>query len=295
LSTAPKKWLGSLLVKKDEPLSAYEEKQVSEVIDRSYTLAENKRTLSVIASFFPTDFSRLDHLAPWLRAVCADREDGRLAYLFDNPNDNLHLGNSLSDVSIAGFDMTHLLNSEPQEVIFSVMLYLFHRIEALMKDNGQLVGIYLDEGWQLLDNPYWAQKMKAYLATLRKKNAFIVFTTQSPHTVATSPLRSALIEGTATNIFLPNEKAESADYIDGFKLSKGEYHFIKNTPAHERRFLIKQGHEVAIGRLNLSGLGDYRAVLSGNEDTIQLASAIRKTVGEDPAVWLPIFYARRPR
>lgn len=285
-----KRWLGSLLVKKGEHLSALEEKQVEEVIERNYTLYAEKRRLSVVASFFPTGFSRLDHLSPWLRALTSDQSDGRLAYLFDNDEDTLNL-----ETQMAGFDMTHLLDNESSEVIFSVMLYLFHRIETLIAPGNRLIGIYLDEGWQLLDNHYWVSKMKSYLATLRKQNAFIVFTTQSPNTVATSPLRNALIEGTATNIFLPNPKADAVDYMDGFKLSKREFDFIKTTHPRERRFLIKQGHEVAIGKLNLAGLDDYVAVLSGNKSTVELFDEIHKEVGDNPTDWLPIFQKRRPR
>ena len=282
------KWLASLLMEKGEALKDLELKLVEEVIHRSYTLPKEMRNLSVIASFFPVNFERLPSLHPWLKSQDPNRPDGRLAYLFDNTEDQLNL-----NFDISGFDMTHLLDREPQNVITSVMFYLFHRLEALM--DGHLMGIYLDEGWQLLENPYWAAQMRKYLVTLRKKNVYLVFATQSPGTVAKSSLRESLIEGSATNIFLPNPKADPEDYMKGFKLTHREYDFLRNTDPRTRQFLVKQNDLAAIGKLNLEGLEDYIAVFSGNKTTVTLLDEIRSEVGDDPKVWLPIFQQRRPK
>jgi type IV secretion system protein VirB4 len=284
-------WLNSLLIKKPgDLLNAREEKHVEMIINRSYdTLPFEKRNLSVIASFFPTDFKRLDHLIPWLRSPNSSRPDGRLAWIFDNESDTLNLS-----ANMAGFDMTHLLKHESEQVVFSLMLYLFHRIEHAM-DGRSLTGIYLDEAWQLLKNDYWKGKIEEYLNSARKKNTYLVFSTQLPSTVIQSPLRHTLIEGAATHLFLPNYGAEREDYMDGFKLSFREYELIKNTPAQARKFLIKQGREAAMGRLNLKGLEDYIAIFSGNDNTVKLLDAIRAEVGDDPSVWMPIFQQRRPQ
>lgn len=280
-----KQWLESLLETSGQLISDEEKKIVGEVIDRNYTLPFEQRKLSIISHFFPANFPKKDALLPWLQSSHKDQPRGRLAYLFDNEIDELSLNKKTM-----GFDMTYLLDHESKDVISSVMMYLFHRIEALM--DGQLIGIYLDEGWQLLENDYWSLKMRQYLATLRKLNTYLVFATQSPHTVAVSKLRAPLIEGSATNIFLPNPKAEMNDYCEGFKLTSREFEFIKYV--QDRRFLIKQGHETAIGRLNLTGLEDFIAVFSANKTTINLLDEIRNQHGDDPSIWLPIFQARRP-
>ncbi len=281
-----KKWLESLLIADGRCLLDSEKREVGEVIDRNYTLPLQQRRLSVISHFFSSDFSKKDALHPWLTSSNSGQPPGRLSYLFDHEQDKLSL-----DKRTMGFDMTYLLDHESSAVISSVMMYLFHRIEELM--NGQLIGIYLDEGWQLLENEYWALKMRQYLATLRKLNTYLVFATQSPHTVSTSKLRSSLIEGSATHIFLPNPKAEEKDYCEGFKFSKREYEFVKYT--QDRRFLIKQGHEAVIGHLNLTGLEDYMAIFSGNKITVNLLDEIRSEYGEDPKIWLPVFQERRPK
>ncbi len=272
------RWLQALIESDGRKLDAASIKQIETVIQRNFTLPPDKRRLSLLVSFFPNDFP-LETLFPWLQG----ESPGRLAYLFDNPVDALSL-----KPKMLGFDMTHLLDHESQAVVFPVLLYLFHRIEALFK--GDLVGIYLDEGWQYLENPYWKEKLKAYLPSLRKKNVYMVFATQSPGTVANSTLRDELISGSATNIFLPNPKASREDYCDAFKLSEREYDFIKNTAHQTRQFLIKQGRESAVGRLDLSGLERYAAVLASNQQSLNLLDTLIQKTGGDPDIWLPLFY-----
>jgi type IV secretion system protein VirB4 len=275
------RWLQALIESDGRKLEAGSIKQIETVVQRNFTLPFDKRRLSFLVSFFPNDFA-LETLFPWLQG---GESPGRLAYLFDNSVDALSL-----KPKMLGFDMTHLLDQESQAVVFPVLLYLFHRIEALF--TGDLVGIYLDEGWQYLENPYWKEKLKAYLPSLRKKNVYMIFATQSPGTVANSTLRDELISGSATNIFLPNPKASREDYCDAFKLSEREYDFIKNTAHQTRQFLIKQGRESAIGRLDLSGLEQYAAVLAANQQSLNLLDELIQRTSDDPEIWLPLFYEK---
>jgi type IV secretion system protein VirB4 len=226
-------------------------------------------------------------LSRYLRLPDQTGKAGDRAYLFDNERDQLNL-----KADTVGFDMTHWLSdsgSSPEELL-PISMYLFHRLEEAF--DGRLTGIYLDEGWQFLEQPYWREKLQEYLVTLRKCNVFIFLSTQLPDKLAHSKAASALIQGTATQIFLANPKAREEDYIHHFKLAPREYELIKNFTLQSRQFLIKQGQEAAVGRINLQGLEKYLAVLSGNTQTIALCEAIRKEVGDDPAHWLPIFYER---
>ncbi|MFP3186420.1 MAG: hypothetical protein RXS25_37610, partial [Paraburkholderia sp.] len=61
---------------------------------------------------------------------------------------------------------------------------------------------------------------------------------------------------------------------------------------NSRMFLVKQGHQSAIGKLDLAGLGDVLDVLSGTTDNVELLDTIRAQVGDDPDVWLPVFHAQ---
>lgn len=87
----------------------------------------------------------------------------------------------------------------------AVLSYLFHRIEGRLDGSPTL--IIIDEGWLVLDSPAFAAQLREWLKTLRKKNASVVFATQSLADVETSSIAPAIVESCPTRIFLPNERA----------------------------------------------------------------------------------------
>ncbi|WP_379921474.1 conjugal transfer protein TrbE [Erythrobacter sp. R86502] len=87
----------------------------------------------------------------------------------------------------------------------AVLSYLFHRIEGRL--DGSPTMIIIDEGWLVLDSPAFAAQLREWLKTLRKKNASVVFATQSLADIETSAIAPAIIESCPTRIFLPNERA----------------------------------------------------------------------------------------
>jgi hypothetical protein len=86
-----------------------------------------------------------------------------------------------------------------------VLAYLFHRIEGRL--DGRPTLLIIDEGWLALDDPGFASQLREWLKTLRKKNASVVFATQSLADIETSAIAPAIVESCPTRIFLPNECA----------------------------------------------------------------------------------------
>ena len=87
----------------------------------------------------------------------------------------------------------------------AVLTYLFHRIEGRL--DGRPTLLIIDEGWLVLDDPAFAQQLREWLKTLRKKNASVVFATQSLSDIDGSKIAPAIVESCPTRIFLPNERA----------------------------------------------------------------------------------------
>ncbi len=87
----------------------------------------------------------------------------------------------------------------------AVLACLFHRIERSL--DGSPAMIIIDEGWLVLDSPLFAGQLREWLKTLRKKNASVVFATQSLADIETSAIAPSIIESCPTRIFLPNERA----------------------------------------------------------------------------------------
>ena len=87
----------------------------------------------------------------------------------------------------------------------AVLSYLFHRIEGRLDGSPTL--IIIDEGWLVLDSPDFAAQLREWLKTLRKRNASVVFATQSLADIETSSIAPAIIESCPTRLLLPNERA----------------------------------------------------------------------------------------
>jgi type IV secretion system protein VirB4 len=149
----------------------------------------------------------------------------------------------------------------------------------------------LDEAWALIDNKVFAAKIKDWLKTLRKLNGMVVFATQSVEDALNSGISDTLIQQTATQIFLPNPKATDA-YRKAFMLSEREFTLLKTTDPGTRYFLLKQGKDVVVARIDLSGMNEEIYVLSGRAETVSVLDEIRAKTGENPDKWLPVFYKR---
>jgi len=205
-------------------------------------------------------------------------DGGEHGWLFDNAEDRRDLS-----ARKLGFDMTALL--ENPRLRTPVMMYLFHRIEERL--DGEPTMILIDEGWKALDDEVFAARIRDWLKTLRKRNALVGFATQSARDALDSRIATALVEQTATMLFMPNSRARPEDYCDGFGLSQHELDVIRTLPAHSRCFLIRQSDASVVVRLDLSGMPEVLTVLSGRESTVRKLDRLREQYGDAPSAWYP--------
>jgi type IV secretion system protein VirB4 len=217
-----------------------------------------------------------DRLSPWI-------EDGEFGWLFDNVDDRLDV-----TTRVMGFDMTALL--ENPRLRTPTMMYLFHRIEEQL--DGRPTMILIDEGWKALDDAVFAARIRDWLKTLRKRNALVGFATQSARDALDSRIATALVEQTATMVFMPNARARPEDYCDGFGLTGHELALIRTLPAHSRCFLVRQPDASVVVRLDLSGAPEVLTILSGRESAVRRLDLLREALGDDPGEWYPALTGR---
>lgn len=201
---------------------------------------------------------------------------GEYGWLFDNAEDRLDLS-----AKTLGFDMTALL--ETPRLRTPVMMYLFHRIEERL--DGYPTMILIDEGWKALDDEVFAARIRDWLKTLRKRNALVGFATQSARDALDSRISTALVEQTATMIFMPNVRARAEDYCEGFGLTEHELDVIRALPAHSRCFLVRQPDTSVVVRLDLSNMPEVLTVLSGRESVVRRLDSLRAKHGDAPSAW----------
>ena len=213
-----------------------------------------------------------------LEKWCAGRA---LGWAFDNDADHVSLA-----APFLGFDMTAVLDDPVTRG--PMMAYLFHRVEALV--DGRRLVVAIDEFWKALAEPGFRDLVNDKLKTIRKLNGAVILATQSPADALRSPIAHSIIEQCPTQILLPNDRADAADYRDGLKLTEPEFMAIReDLTTGGRRFLLKQGSVSVACELDLSGMDDLVAVLSGRARTVRLMERLIEELGPAPEAWLPVF------
>jgi type IV secretion system protein TrbE len=108
----------------------------------------------------------------------------------------------LGEAEVQAFETEGLIGTAAAP---AVLAYLFHRIGGRL--DGRPTLLIVDEGWLALDDEGFAGQLREWLKTLRKKNASVIFATQSLSDIDGSAIAPAIIESCPTRLFLPNERA----------------------------------------------------------------------------------------
>ncbi len=271
-------WLHALVTVHDEPFTAEDMDRINEAVAGNYKLDKKDRILRNIAPFLGIEGpgTIAGRLKMW-------HSNGPYAGLFDNETDVV----DFSVGSAFGFEMGEVLKERVS--LEPTLLYLFHRISLSL--DGTPTIIVLDEAWALIDNKIFAGRIRDWLKTLRKLNGMVVFATQSVEDATNSAISETLIQQTATQIFLPNPKATDA-YKKAFMVSDREFNLLKTTDPGSRYFLVKQGKDVVVARIDLSGMDEVINVLSARAETVAMLDEIRAEVGDEPEAWMAPFQER---
>jgi len=272
-------------------VSASDDTRISRAVRTVMKMPKPMRRLSTVIQNITegTDKAeRENSVAKRLARWCVDDGHGKrgpLAWVFDCPVDELDFTTHAN----YGIDGTDFLDNS--EVRTPISLYLLHRMESVI--DGRRFIYWMDEAWKWVDDPVFAKFAGDKQVTIRKANGLGVFATQMPSSLLKSKVASALVQQVATEIYLPNPKADFKEYTEGFKCTAAEFDIIRNLGEESRMFLIKQGHISMIGHLDLNGFEDELAILSGSTDNNELIDQIIAEVGDNPDVWIPVFHERR--
>jgi type IV secretion system protein VirB4 len=217
------------------------------------TAPVQERTLSGLAALLQSNV-----LKAALRPYCVGGAAGRLL-------DAEH--ETLGDGTVQAFETEGLMGSAGAP---AVLEYLFHRIEGRL--DGRPTMVIIDEGWLALDDAAFAAQLREWLKTLRKKNASVVFATQSLADIVGSTIAPAIIESCPTRIFLPNARAlepQIAAIYAGFGLNARQVEILARatpkrdyycqSPVGDRLFDLGLG-EVALAFAAASSKQDQAAI-----------------------------------
>jgi type IV secretion system protein VirB4 len=189
----------------------------------------------------------------------------------------------LGDGSVQAFETEGLIGTGAAP---AVLAYLFHRIEARL--DGRPTLLIVDEGWLALDDQGFAGQLREWLKTLRKKNASVVFATQSLADIETSAIAPAIVESCPTRLFLPNERAIEPQIMTiyrRFGLNDRQIEILaRATPKRDYYCQSRRGN-----RLFELGLGEIALAFtaaSSKADQAAIADVLAEHGHDFAAAWL---------
>lgn len=271
-----------------KPLTIQDEKDVDKSIDAVLNMQPREvRRLGRVLDFLPKG-DVYDRLARWCHSREKGREDGPLAWVFDNPLPTI--AGELGAARITAFDTTAYLDDP--ELRTPINMHLLHLASRLV--DGRRFGLFVAEFWKPLGDPHYAAYFKKALKTVRKLNGFVVLDTQSPSDALRLEISRTLVEQCPTLLLFPNPQADRKEYREYLGLSEREYKLIKtDLPEGCGMFLLKQGRHSAVVRLPLDGMEDDMAVLSARTTNLALMDRFIAQYGEDPDAWVLHFNEER--
>ncbi len=181
-------WVAAILAKEGVTIDPSAKEHIWSALTSLATSPVQERTITGLAVLLQSTA-----LKQALQPYCVGGPFGRLL-----DAEVEHLGSA----SVQAFETEGLIGAGAAP---AVLTYLFHRIEGRL--DGRPTLLIIDEGWLVLDDPAFAQQLREWLKTLRKKNASVIFATQSLSDIDGSNIAPAIIESCPTRIFLPNERA----------------------------------------------------------------------------------------
>ncbi|MGL3821302.1 conjugal transfer protein TrbE [Sphingopyxis sp. R3-92] len=181
-------WLAAMLASEGVGVDPQVKEHIWSALGSLASAPHGERTLTGLAVLLQSQ-----HLKTALAPYCLGGPWGRL---LDAEAERL------GDADVQAFETEGLAGAGSAAAVLS---YLFHRIGARLDGSPTL--IIIDEGWLVLDSLAFANQLREWLKTLRKKNASVIFATQSLADIETSSIAPAIIESCPTRIFLPNERA----------------------------------------------------------------------------------------
>jgi type IV secretion system protein VirB4 len=188
-----------------------------------------------------------------------------LGWVIDAPVDTVRFG------QLNGLDTTALL--ENSRARGPAMSYLFHRISLLLDGTPLLVP--MDEGWRALLDETFRANIEKQLRTIRSKGGAVVFITQSPRDIIDSGIANILVEQCPTQFHLANPRGTREDYVDGLKLTSGQFEALRGLQGGQGLFLLIQGEKSVVAQLPMRGLDSFIRVLSAREEDLRRIDRVR--------------------
>ena len=220
--------------------------------------------------------------------------EGPYGQLFDADRDSFGAGTGPGrggETRHQVVELSHLVGMSDR-VLVPALTYLFRRVEEGLDGSPTL--IVIEEAWAALMHGRFADRLRQWLLTLRKRNAAVVVVAHSPAQFRDPAVKGAqlLIESCSTRIFLPNPDAAEPDTAALYRwLGLNDAEVAQLARARKKRdYYVRSPSgarlfDLALGPLEMALLG----TLPGRsaDETVREAARLAEAEGERwPAHWL---------
>ncbi|MES5488007.1 conjugal transfer protein TrbE [Bradyrhizobium sp. INPA03-11B] len=193
----------------------------------------------------------------------------------------------LGEAPVQAFETEGLIGTSAAP---AVLAYLFHRIADRL--DGRPTLLIVDEGWLALDDEDFAGQLREWLKTLRKKNASVIFATQSLSDIDGSAIAPAIIESCPTRLLLPNERAiepQIAAIYRRFGLNDRQIELLSRaTPKRDYYCQSRRGN-----RMFELGLGEIALAFTAASSRTDQTAIAKLLVEHGPDGFVPAWLQHR--
>lgn len=275
----------------DVVCTSEEQNQIKAAIDTVMTLPLDQRRFGRLLEAIPNRGG--NELYQRLLKWCYDDRNGntgRFAWCLDNPTNQF----DPTTFKIVGFEVGDILKPDYQATE-PLLACLFYLKDEMVKRYHTIMTV-VEEFWLPLKYQTTRNMIEDVLKAGRKRGEFMLLVTQSPEETIKSEIFPTIVQQTPTKILLPNTEAEYQNEQGGgysrIGLTRKEFEQLKGLSKDSRTFLVKQGHQSSFGVLNLYGMNDEIAVLSGTKQNVELFDDIMAYLPEGTKShdWLPLFW-----
>ena len=250
-------WIVAILMREGVPVTPEAKEHIWTALTSLASAPVEERTITGLSVLLQSN-----DLKQALRRFCIGGPYGRLL-----DAETEHLGSS----EVQAFEIEGLVGTGAAP---AVLAYLFHRIGDRL--DGRPTLLIIDEGWLALDDEGFASQLREWLKTLRKKNASVIFATQSLSDIDNSAIAPAIIESCPTRLLLPNERAiepQITAIYRRFGLNDRQIDILaRATPKRDYYCQSRRGNRLF--ELGLSEVGLALCAASSKSDQTLIASIV---------------------
>ncbi|PTQ74647.1 conjugal transfer protein TrbE [Celeribacter persicus] len=263
-------WISAILAREGVAVTPEVKEHIWTALSSLASAPPGERTITGLAVLLQSN-----DLKQALRPYCVGGPYGRLL-----DAETEHLGSA----DVQAFEIEGLVGTGAAPAVLS---YLFHRIGDRL--DGCPTLLIIDEGWLALDDDGFSGQLREWLKTLRKKNASVIFATQSLSDIDGSAIAPAIIESCPTRLLLPNERAiepQITAIYRRFGLNDRQIEILaRATPKRDYYCQSRRGNRLFELGLSEVGLALCAASSKSDQAAIERIHAEHGT-GDFLAVWL---------